>query len=173
MRARKSTSWSWSWTCLKIDSNHLGYRSWRSRIAFVNLNNQSWSFHAISIEAISGDDHATFGNCSAAWTLLNWTIQFGSCLACWSWRVTSGQVDFDFVVEKCQLHLKNQKSCLSLFDMEFCSLTTWTSGYTTGPTCLVDLLVQVKRSADLALASDDTTICATVPENIMEQNFSL
>jgi hypothetical protein len=38
---------------------------------------------------------------------------------------------------------------------------------------LIRLLVQVKRSADLALASADTTICATVPENIMEQNFSL
>jgi hypothetical protein len=35
------------------------------------------------------------------------------------------------------------------------------------------LLVQVKRSADLALASADTTICATVPENIMEQNYKL
>jgi hypothetical protein len=34
-------------------------------------------------------------------------------------------------------------------------------------------IMEVKRSADLALASADTTICATVPENIMEQNFSL
>jgi hypothetical protein len=38
---------------------------------------------------------------------------------------------------------------------------------------VVNLLVQVKRSADLALASADTTICATVPENSMEQNYSL
>jgi hypothetical protein len=38
---------------------------------------------------------------------------------------------------------------------------------------VVNLLVQVKRSADLALASADTTIYATVPENIMEQNYNL
>jgi hypothetical protein len=31
--------------------------------------------------AMSLMSHATFGNCSGVWALLNWTSQFGSCLA--------------------------------------------------------------------------------------------